>query len=81
MDNVNRRRGKEDSWRSNSSAAGYDNGCFDNWGEEGVLVLGRVTGRSAKNCDCGFERSDNIRVLFSDRIDIVKLPSQAKPGS
>ena len=35
MDTINRRRGKEDSWRANSLTAGYDNDCFDSWGEEG----------------------------------------------
>jgi hypothetical protein len=34
LDTINRRRRKEDSWRSNSLTAGYDNECFDSWGEE-----------------------------------------------
>ena len=34
VETLNRRRKKEERWRSNSLADGVDNGCFDSWGDE-----------------------------------------------
>ena len=51
VDTLNRRRRKEDSWRSHSLAAGYDNDSFDSWGEkeEGVGDYGTWDSESSVN--------------------------------